>query len=49
MPAVDDETCIIGVVAVRRERELRTLQLEPARAEALAVHVAAEPRGFQSR
>lgn len=49
VPAVDPETFLIGVVAVRRERELRALQLETARAEALAGPVSAAPRGFPQR
>ena len=49
VPAVDDETFLIGVVAVRRERELRALQLETARADALAGPVASAPRGFPAR
>ena len=49
VPAVDDETFLIGVVAVRRERELRALQLETARADALAGPVASAPRGFPER
>jgi uncharacterized RDD family membrane protein YckC len=49
VPAVDDETFLIGVVAVRRERELRALQLETARAEALAGPAASPPRGFPTR
>jgi uncharacterized RDD family membrane protein YckC len=49
VPAVDDETFLIGVVAVRRERELRALQLETARADALAGPVGSAPRGFPDR
>jgi uncharacterized RDD family membrane protein YckC len=49
VPAVDDETFLIGVVAVRRERELRALLLETARADALAGPVASAPRGFPER
>lgn len=49
VPAVDPETFLIGVVAVRRERELRALQLETARADALAAPVSAPPRGFPER
>ncbi len=49
VPAVDPETFLIGVVALRRERELRALRLETARAEALAAPVAAPPRGFPQR
>jgi uncharacterized RDD family membrane protein YckC len=49
VPAVDPETFLIGVVAVRRERELRALRLETARADALAGPVSAPPRGFPDR
>ncbi|WP_203580563.1 RDD family protein [Microbacterium hibisci] len=49
VPPVDPETFLIGVVAVRRERELRALQLETARAAALAGPVSAPPRGFPDR
>jgi uncharacterized RDD family membrane protein YckC len=49
VPAVDHETFLMGVVAVRRERELRALTLETARAEALARPVAGAPRGFPER
>jgi len=49
VPSVDPETFLIGVVAVRRERELRALRLETARADALAGPVSAPPRGFPER
>ncbi|MFK4837954.1 RDD family protein [Microbacterium sp. ZW T2_14] len=49
VPAVDPETFLMGVVAVRRERELRALRLETARADALAAPVSAAPRGFPER
>lgn len=49
VPAVDPETFLMGVVAVRRERELRALRLETARADALAAPVSALPRGFPER
>lgn len=49
VPAVDPETFLIGVVALRRERELRALQLETARADALTAPVSAAPRGFPVR
>jgi uncharacterized RDD family membrane protein YckC len=49
VPAVDPETFLVGVVAVRRQRELRALQLETARADALAAPVSAPPRGFPER
>jgi len=48
-PAVDPETFLMGVVTVRRERELRALRLETARADALAAPVSAPPRGFPER
>jgi uncharacterized RDD family membrane protein YckC len=49
VPAVDPETFLIGVVALRRGRELRALQLETARVDALAAPVSAPPRGFPER
>ncbi|MBW9095740.1 RDD family protein [Microbacterium jejuense] len=49
VPTVDPETFLIGVVAVRRGRELRALQLETARADALTAPVSAPPRGFPKR
>ena len=49
VPAVDHETFLMGVVAVRRDRELRALNLETARAEALARPVSGVPRGFPDR
>ena len=49
VPAVDPETFLMGVVAVRRDRELRALNLETARADALARPVAGVPRGFPDR
>lgn len=49
VPAVDPETFLIGVVAVRRDRELRALRLETARADALARPLAGPPRGFPAR
>lgn len=49
VPAVDPETFLIAVVAVRRDRELRALQFETARADALTAAAAAPPRGFPSR
>ncbi|MGK3953444.1 RDD family protein [Microbacterium sp. I2] len=49
VPAVDPETFLVAVVAVRRERELRALQLEAARADALTAAVSAAPRGFPER
>lgn len=49
VPPVDPETFLIGVTALRRERELRALRLETERAAALAAPVAAPPRGFPER
>ncbi|TQM34532.1 RDD family protein [Microbacterium kyungheense] len=49
VPAGDPETFLIGVVALRRARELRALQLETARVEALTAPVSAPPRGFPDR
>lgn len=49
VPRVDPETFLIGVTALRRERELRALRLETERAAALAAPVAAPPRGFPER
>jgi uncharacterized RDD family membrane protein YckC len=49
VPAVDPETLIRAVVAVRRERELHALELESARVASLTSAVSAAPRGFPSR
>ncbi|WP_345546761.1 RDD family protein [Microbacterium jejuense] len=49
VPAADPETFLIGVVALRRERELRALRLETARVDALAAPLSAPPRGFPER
>jgi uncharacterized RDD family membrane protein YckC len=49
VPAAPPETFLIAVVAVRRERELRALQLETSRADALTAAVSAPPRGFPDR
>ena len=48
VPAVDPETFLRGVVAVRRDRELRALQLEAQRVAALTARRGA-PRGFPAR
>lgn len=48
VPAVDPETLIMGVVAVRRQRELRALQLESARVAAMTAS-AKQPREFPVR
>lgn len=49
VPSIDPETFLVAVVAVRRDRELRALQLETARAEALTAPVSPPPRGFPQR
>jgi uncharacterized RDD family membrane protein YckC len=49
VPAVDPETLIMGVVAVRRQRELRALQLEAARVGNLTNAAAKLPRDFPVR
>lgn len=49
VPAVDGETFVRAVVAVRRDRELRTLQLEEQRVAALGAAASAAPRGFPGR
>lgn len=49
VPSVDPETFLRGLVAVRRDRELRALQLEAARVEALTRGTASAPRGFPAR
>jgi len=49
VPAVHPEILIMGVVAVRRQRELRALELEAARVHALAGPVSEPPRGFPAR
>lgn len=49
VPAVDPETLIVGVVAVRRQRELRALQLETARVDALTAAASTARRGFPER
>lgn len=48
VPQTDPETFLRAVVALRRERELRAILLETARADALAVPNSA-PRGFPER
>ena len=49
VPAVDPETFLRGVVAVRRDRELRALELEAQRVAALTSAVPDAPRGFPER
>lgn len=49
VPAVDPETLIMGVVALRRQRELRALELERDRVAALTGTTPAAPRGFPAR
>lgn len=48
VPSVDPETLIMGVVAVRRRRELRALQLETARVSAMTA-AAKHARDFPAR
>lgn len=48
VPSVDPETLIMGVVAVRRHRELRALQLETARVSAMTA-AAKHARDFPAR
>lgn len=49
VPAVDPETFLRGVVAVRRDRELRALNLEAQRVKALTAGPSVAPRGFPIR
>ena len=49
VPAVDPETFLRGVVAVRRDRELRAIELETKRAAALMGAGPDTPRGFPER
>lgn len=49
VPTVDPETFLLGVVAVRRDRELRALGGEDERAAALTAGVEVAPRGFPER
>ncbi|QKJ20001.1 RDD family protein [Microbacterium hominis] len=49
VPEVDAETFLLGVAAVRRDRELRALALEAARVDALTATAAAGTRGFPRR
>lgn len=49
VPAADGETFLRAVVAVRRDRELRALQLELQRVETLTSRTAGVPRGFPAR
>jgi len=46
LPAVDPETLLRGVTAVRRDRELHALQLEAQRVAALVAADTGAPRGF---
>lgn len=48
-PAVDPETFVRGVAAVRREREYEALVREAARVDALTAGVDDAPRGFPER
>lgn len=49
VPAVDPDTLVRGVVAVRRERELRALLLENERVARLTAGATGAPRGFPDR
>jgi uncharacterized RDD family membrane protein YckC len=49
VPAVEPETLIIGIVALRRRRELRALELESERVAALTGSTPDAPRGFPAR
>ncbi|WP_345801910.1 RDD family protein [Microbacterium sp. AZCO] len=49
VPAVDPETMLRAVVAVRRDRELRALGLEAQRVASLTTGVSGAPRGFPQR
>jgi uncharacterized RDD family membrane protein YckC len=49
VPAVDPETFLRGVVAVRRDRELHALDLESRRVAALTSGATGAPRGFPGR
>jgi hypothetical protein len=46
---VDPETLLRAAVAVRRDRELRALQLEGRRVDVLTAGVSTVPRGFPQR
>jgi uncharacterized RDD family membrane protein YckC len=49
VPATDPETLLRAVAAVRRDRELRGLQLEDQRVAGLTAAASAAPRGFPQR
>ncbi|MGZ8805226.1 MAG: RDD family protein [Microbacterium sp.] len=49
VPAADGESFLRAVVAVRRDRELRALQLEEQRVDGLTATATGVPRGFPSR
>ncbi len=49
LPAVDADTFVRGVVAVRRDRELRALVLENERVGRLTAGASAGPNGFPER
>lgn len=49
VPAADTETLLLGVIALRRERELRALRGEDERTAALTSGVTGAPRGFPQR
>lgn len=46
VPAVEPAAFLYGVVAIRRDRELRALMLETQRVAALTAHADGVPRGF---
>lgn len=49
LPAVDAETFLVGVAALRRDRDFRALALEKERLERLAPVLDALPHGFPER
>ena len=49
LPPVDPETMLRAAIAVRRDRELRALELEAQRVAALTAGATAAPRGFPQR
>jgi uncharacterized RDD family membrane protein YckC len=49
LPPVDPDTMLRAVITVRRDRELRALDLEARRVSALTAGTAAAPRGFPQR
>jgi uncharacterized RDD family membrane protein YckC len=49
VPLVDPETLLRGIVTIRRDRELRALELEDARVTRLTSGTDAAPSGFSAR